>query len=66
MNPDDVVEAFVSTIIIVVMLVVAITIWNQDIGMALVDVLPNFVETLVWLFAGAIIGALLLQLVDEL
>ncbi|KAA9398512.1 hypothetical protein Har1130_03725 [Haloarcula sp. CBA1130] len=65
MNPDDVVEAFVTTIILVVMLVVAITIWNQDIGMVLVDLLPNFVEILVWLFVGAIIAALLVQLVEE-
>lgn len=55
-----------TTIIIVVMFVVVVTIWDQDIGMALLDVLPNLVEVLVWLFAGAIIGALLLQLVDEL
>jgi len=65
MNPDDVVEAFVSTIIIVVMLVIAITIWNQDIGMVLVDLLPNFVEIIVWLFVGAIIAALLVQLTEE-
>lgn len=65
MNPDDIVEAFVSTIIIVVMLVIAITIWNQDIGMVLVDILPNFVEIMIWLFVGIIIAALLFQLVEE-
>lgn len=65
MNPDDIVEAFVSTIIIVVMLVIAITIWNRDIGMVLVDLLPNFVEIMVWLFVGVIIVALLTQLVEN-
>lgn len=65
MNFDDLVEAFVSTIIIIVMAVIAITIWNQDIGMVLVDLLPNVVELLVWIFIGAIIVALLTQLVEE-
>ncbi|QGA82096.1 hypothetical protein [Halomicrobium sp. LC1Hm] len=65
MNPDDIVEAFVATIILVVMLVVAVTIWNQDIGMVLVDLLPGFIEIMVWLFVGGIIVALLLQLVEE-
>ena len=66
MNLDNIVEVFVSTIIIVVMFVVAVTIWDQDIGMVLIDILPSFVELLVWLFAGAVIGALLIQLVKEL
>lgn len=66
MSLDNIVEVFVSTIIIVVMFVVAVTIWDQDIGMVLIDILPSFVELLVWLFAGAVIGALLIQLVEEL
>lgn len=66
MNPDDIVEAFVSTIIIVVMLVITITIWNQDIGMVLVDFFPNLVEIMVWLFVGVIMVALLAQLVEEI
>lgn len=65
MNPDDIVEAFVSTIIIVIMLVIAITIWNQDIGMVLVDFLPQFVELLIWILFGVIILSLLAQLVEE-
>lgn len=65
MNPDDIVETFVSTIIIVVMLVIAITIWNQDIGMFLVDLLPQFVELMVWGLFGVIIIALLVQLAEE-
>lgn len=65
MNPDDVIETFVSTIILVIMAVVAITIWNQDIGMVLVDLLPQFVELLVWVFVGAVIAVLLAQLIDQ-
>lgn len=64
MNFDDIVEAFVSTIIIVIMLVIAITIWNQDIGMVLVDLLPHFVELMIWGLFGAIIVALLFQLIE--
>lgn len=65
MNFDNVVEAFVSTIIIVVMLVVLVTILNQDVGLFLVGIIPSFVEMLVWLLVMAIIGSLLFQLVDE-
>lgn len=65
MNPDDIVEAFVSTIIIVIMVVIAITIWNQDIGMVLVDILPQFVELMVWGLFGVIIVVLLAQLIDD-
>jgi len=65
MNLDDIVEAFVSTIIIVIMLVIAITIWNQDVGTVLVDFLPQFVESIVWILVGAIVVALLIQLAEE-
>ncbi|MCG1001898.1 MULTISPECIES: hypothetical protein [Halobacterium] len=65
MNPDDIVETFVSTILVVIMLVVAVTIWNQDIGMVLVDLLPQFIELAVWVFLGVIIAVLLVQLFEN-
>lgn len=65
MDPDDIVEAFVTTIIAVVMLVIVISVWDQDIGMVLVDLLPTFVELLVWLFIGVLIAALLSKLVEN-
>lgn len=65
MNLDNIVEAFVSTIIIVVLFVVAVTIWNPDIGMRFIDILPVFVELLVLVLVGAIIGALIFKLVNQ-
>ena len=64
MNYDDIVEAFVSTILVVVMVVIVITIWNQDTGMVLVNLLPQFIELMVWGLFGVIIIALLAQLVE--
>jgi uncharacterized membrane protein len=65
MNPDNVIEAFVSTIILVVLLVVAVTIWNQDLGLVLADLIPHFVQLVTWLFVGVIIASLVLQLFED-
>lgn len=65
MNPDDLVEAAVSTIIIVVMIAVALTIWNQDAGMFLINLVPQFVQLIVGILIGAVIASLLIQLYEQ-
>jgi tellurite resistance protein TehA-like permease len=50
MNPDSAIEAFVSVIIILVVGVVVVTILAPEFGMALIDILPQFVELAVWIF----------------
>lgn len=65
MDVDDIVEAFVTTIIAIVMLVIVISVWDQDIGMVLVDILPSFIEVIVWLFIGVFIAMLLSKLVEN-
>lgn len=49
MNPEDVVEVFVSTIIIGVLLVITVYILNPGIGQILIEFLPGFVEIMAYL-----------------
>lgn len=64
MKPDDVVEAFVSTIVFMVMLVILAQIWYPAIGDMLVGILPGFVEFLAYLMVVGVLLAMLYQLIE--
>lgn len=64
MNPDDIVEAFVSTIVIGVLLVVLAQILAPDLGQLLIGVLPEFVEAVVYVLIIAIFARMLWALVE--
>jgi hypothetical protein len=39
---------------------------NQDIGSVLVDLLPSFVEIMIWLLVGGLITILILQIFKDI
>jgi len=65
MKPEDVVEAFVSTILIAVMGIVIVSIYNPEFGQTLSGILPDIVNIAVYIFLGLFITALALQIVDN-
>lgn len=66
MNPEDLVEAVVTTMIAVVLGVIAVTIWNPNLGSALTGLLPQFIQLMVWVLVAAVIASLLFRIVQQL
>jgi hypothetical protein len=65
MDPEDVIEIFVSAIMVSVLGVVAIYILSPDIGEILISFLPSVVELLVYAFVVVFIFYLIYELVDS-
>jgi putative exporter of polyketide antibiotics len=65
MNPEDVVESFVATIILGVMVVVVAQLFYPDVGQVFVGLLPDFVEIMVYLMIFVIFASLVFQLIEE-
>lgn len=61
MSVDNIVDAFASSIIIGVMLVVLVYIYSPDIGQVLLGILPGFVEVMIYLLIGALLAAMAFQ-----
>lgn len=65
MDPEDVIELFVSAIIVSVLGVVTIYILSPDIGEILISFLPSFIEVLVYAFIVVFMVYLIYELVDS-
>ena len=65
MNPEGVIEAFVATIMLGVMVVVSVYILNPDIGQILIGILPIFVEGMVYILIIVVMIAMVLQLLVQ-
>lgn len=65
MDPEDVIELFVSAIMVSVLGVVTIYILSPDIGEILISFLPSFIEVLVYAFIVVFMVYLIYELVDS-
>lgn len=64
MNPDGLIDAFVSTIMVGVMLVVTIYILSPDIGQVLIGILPEFIEAMIYLLIAGLLVVMIYQVVE--
>ncbi|MBX0295437.1 hypothetical protein [Haloarcula nitratireducens] len=64
MNPDGLVDAFVSTIMLGVLLVVAVYLLNPDIGKVLIDILPGFIELIIYTIIIIVLVSMISQMFE--
>jgi len=64
MNSDNVIEAFVTTIIVLVVIVTLSQLYYPSVGEVLINALPAFVEIIIYAFLFIFVGNLIFQLID--
>jgi hypothetical protein len=65
MNLDKFIEVFVSSLILIITGVVAIYIWSPNIGETLINILPDVVTIMVYLFIPLFLILMVYEMLDS-
>lgn len=66
MNLDKFIEVFVSSLMIIVLVVVTIYIISPNVGTQLINILPDLVNALVYLFIPALLIILIYDMLQDM